>query len=195
MSEWETGRTEPPRRRLMSGLSKLAMAVGLVGGYGVFAGLLGRFLYPSSSGGRGWMLIAPVNEIRDGAALNFETPSGAMVVIARNGRWGDVGDFIALSSICPHLGCQVHWEPHNNRFFCPCHNGVFTPQGVAVEGPPAKEGQSLPRFPLKVERGLLYIEVSNEELALGKGRIVSDPGSRGPGHDPCLQPRKRGEKA
>lgn len=141
------------------------------------------------------MLVAPVNEIHDGQALNFETPSGSMVVIARNGRWGEVSDFIALSSVCPHLGCQVHWESHNNRFFCPCHNGVFDPQGIAVEGPPAKEGQTLPRFSLKVEKGLLYIEVPTEELALGSGRIVPDPGPCGPGHDPCLQPRKRGARA
>ena len=51
----------------------------------------------------------------------------------------------------------------------------------------SQTGQSLPSYPLKVEAGLLYIEVSTEELALGPGRILEDRESPpGPGHDPCL---------
>ena len=68
-------------------------------------------------------------------------------------------DFIALSSICPHLGCKVHWETQNQRFFCPCHNGAFSAAGVSTAGPPFDVHQNLARFPLKVENGNLFIEV------------------------------------
>ena len=81
----------------------------------------------------------------------------------------------ALSSTCPHLGCQVHWEGHNNRFFCPCHNGVFDPNGIATGGPPADAGQSLLQFPLKEESGLLYIELPVDRVAGRSDRLEPAP--------------------
>jgi hypothetical protein len=83
----------------------------------------------------------------------------------------------------------VHWEGHKNRFFCPCHNGVFSPEGVATEGPPAEAGQRLPSYPLRVDGGLLYIEVPTQRLASAKFEDIDDDAPRGPGHDPCLSRR------
>ena len=94
----------------------------------------------------------------------YRSPAGESVTIARRGTGGTAEDFVALSSTCPHLGCQVHWEPQNTRFFCPCHNGVFDPTGRAVSGPPAEAGHSLPRYALEVRDGLIYIPVPTEEL-------------------------------
>lgn len=69
--------------------------------------------------------------------------------------------FRAFSSVCPHLGCKVHWESDRERFFCPCHRGVFNPRGEAVSGPPADAGQSLRDVPLLVDEksGVVYLEV------------------------------------
>ena len=97
--------------------------------------------------------------MRAGAALDFEGPTGVKAVIARRAENGTVDDFVALSSVCPHLGCQVEWQAHENRFFCPCHNGAFDAEGKAISGPPAAAGQELAAYPLKVENGLLFIEV------------------------------------
>ena len=72
--------------------------------------------------------------------------------------------FIALSSTCPHLGCQVHWEPQNDRYLCPCHNGTFAPAGTPTGGPPFEANQSLPHYPLRVEGGLLFVEVGTRAL-------------------------------
>lgn len=151
---------EPARRRFLARFSLLAMLGGLGGGYGAFAALAGRYLYPSRPRPKGWMYVADLAGIKPGGSMPFRTPSGERVNIARLGARGDASDLIALSSTCPHLGCQVFWEAANNRFFCPCHNGAFDPTGKATEGPPAKAGQSLPRYPLKVEEGLVFIEVS-----------------------------------
>jgi hypothetical protein len=82
----------------------------------------------------------------------------------------------------------VHWEAANDRFFCPCHNGTFDAAGRGTGGPPGDAGQSLPRYALKAEGGLLYIEVPTASLARGEGRIVERNASR-PGHDPCLDSR------
>jgi Rieske Fe-S protein len=151
-----TGGTD--RRDFLSTASSVAMAGGLAAGYGTLAVMAGRFLYPAGDDSVGWCFVTTVDQLQVGQAMAFKTPSGAKVVIARQ-REGDAEDnFVALSSVCPHLGCQVHWEAHNNRFFCPCHNGVFDPQGNPLEGPPAQAKQQLMRFPLKVENGLLFIE-------------------------------------
>jgi len=147
-----------PRREF---LSSAAMTCGLAAGYGTFIAMAGRYLYlyPTGARTKAWLFVTELEGMEAGASLDYEAPTGAKIVVARRADSGTADDFVALSSVCPHLGCQVHWEPHNGRFFCPCHNGVFDPQGKAIEGPPAAAGQSLADYPLKVENGLLFIEV------------------------------------
>jgi len=171
--------TNPERRKFLGAASRAAMAGGLVAGYGTFAAFAGRFLYPAHDREMAWMFVIEVAKLPVGGSHALRTPAGASVVITRRGEGEDAGEFLALSSTCPHLGCQVHWEPHNSRFFCPCHNGIFTPEGKGVSGPPGEAGQSLPQYELKVDAGLLYIKVETHSLA-------ARPGD---GHDPCLQPR------
>ena len=149
---------ETPRREFFS---SAAMLCGLAAGYGTFFTMAGRYLYlyPTGARTKAWLFVTELDGMRAGASLKFEAPTGIRIVIARRTENGTADDFVALSSVCPHLGCQVHWQPHKNRFFCPCHNGVFDPQGKAIKGPPAAAGQSLADYPLKVESGLLFIEV------------------------------------
>ena len=183
----EPSGAQEPRRDALDTLGKWGLAVGLTAAYGTFASFLARFLFPSGPPQKGWMYVAPLSRMGVGDSLLYRTPSGATVNIARQQPEEHEDAFIALSSTCPHLGCQVHWESQNDRFFCPCHNGVFSPDGTGVSGPPGDAGQSLPRYPLKVDAGLLYIEVSTEELAMGPGEILDDvEAPPGPGHDPCL---------
>jgi nitrite reductase/ring-hydroxylating ferredoxin subunit len=180
------------RRTFLDKTSKAAMATGLVGGYGGLGAIAVRYLYPARPDEVAWQYVAEVAGIEVGEAVRYRGPAGETINIARQGREGGSDDFIALSSTCPHLGCQVRWEGQNNRFFCPCHNGVFDPDGVAIEGPPAEAGQALSRYPLKVEGGLLHIAVPVSRLASGepaRGEILAlDDAVTGPGHDPCLAP-------
>lgn len=142
-------------------LSSAGMVCGLAAGYGTFAVMAGRYLYlyPTGANDKAWLFITELKGMAIGDSIDYESPTGAKIVVARRAAEGTADDFVALSSVCPHLGCQVHWESQNNRFFCPCHNGVFDPEGVAIEGPPKAAGQSLADYPLKVESGLLFIEV------------------------------------
>jgi Rieske Fe-S protein len=98
----------------------------------------------------------------------MKSPAGDNVLITRQGQGEAAGDFIALSSTCPHLGCRVHWESAENRFFCPCHNGTFDRGGSATGGPPAAEHKNLPRYPLRVENGLLFINVPLRAVPIGQ---------------------------
>jgi nitrite reductase/ring-hydroxylating ferredoxin subunit len=166
------------------------MAAGLAGGYGGLGAVALRYLYPARPEELSWQFVLREDEMNVGDAVRYEGPSGETINIARQARNGAVDDFVALSSTCPHLGCQVRWEPQNDRFFCPCHNGVFDRTGVATGGPPGEAGQRLAEYPLKIENGLLHIAVPMERLADGReaqGHLLKEPDKMGgPGHDPCL---------
>ncbi len=181
----------PNRRGVIAGASSLAMAGGLAAGYGALALVSARYLFPARPRELAWMFVVTTADLPSGSSLVYRAPTGETIAIAHQGAGDAVDDFVALSSTCPHLGCQVHWEAHNARFFCPCHNGTFDPAGRATGGPPKDAGQSLPRYPLKIDRGLLYIEVPTERLSAGSGELAgivpSVPTPSGPGHDPCLQ--------
>lgn len=179
----------PDRRKFLETASKTAMAAGIIGGYGGFALIAGKYLYPATTGDVMWQFVSEADAIEVGEAIRYRGPSGETINITRMAREGTAEDFIALSSTCPHLGCQVRWEGQNDRFFCPCHNGVFDPSGKGIEGPPGDAGQSLPRYSLRIDDGLLHIAVPPPRFAAGTDRsgiIRAEAGIAGPGHDPCL---------
>lgn len=64
------------------------------------------------------------------------------------------GDLLAHSNQCTHLSCIAHWEPEAQRFFCPCHDGVYDRLGNVVSGPPPRP---LDRYQVKVEDGQIWV--------------------------------------
>lgn len=167
-SAQDASEENPDRRDFLNTSSSLVMCGGLAAGYGTLAYQIGRFLYPADAGRAVWQFVCTLEQLGVGESLPFTMPSGTKVVVARQVE-GDTADaFVALSSICPHLGCQVHWEAVNERFFCPCHNGAFDAGGKATEGPPAKANQPLTRFPLQVEGNLLLIQVPLESITVSQ---------------------------
>lgn len=152
------------RREFLALGSTLAMGGGLAVGYGTLGVMAGQFLYPAGGSELAWQYVARVDQLIMGESIEYTSPAGIQVVVARQSEGSTSEAFIALSSICPHLGCKVHWESQQKRFFCPCHNGAFDAQGQATLGPPAKARQQLVRFPLKVDDGLLFIEVPMESM-------------------------------
>ena len=191
MTSKPTGDERPSedRRKFLGKASGVAMITGLAGGYGAFGAIALRYLYPTNLDNRLWQFVIETDRVKVGESIRYRGPSGETVNIARQHRNGDADDFIALSSTCPHLGCQVRWESQNDRFYCPCHNGVFDPTGVATSGPPAEAGQSLSRYPLQVTNGLLHISVPPPQFGESevKGEVLAaDTNISGPGHDPCL---------
>ena len=45
------------------------------------------------------------------------------------------GELFAVSSVCTHLGCKVHWNSVETSWDCPCHGSRFRPDGAVIEGP------------------------------------------------------------
>ena len=48
-------------------------------------------------------------------------------------------EVVAFSQKCTHLGCVVYYEPDEQRWHCPCHEGNFEGRtGAVISGPPTR---------------------------------------------------------
>jgi glycine/D-amino acid oxidase-like deaminating enzyme/nitrite reductase/ring-hydroxylating ferredoxin subunit len=56
---------------------------------------------------------------------------GKKVAVARD----ETGAVHAVSAVCPHMGCQVHWNVTERTWDCPCHGSRFLPTGEVLNGP------------------------------------------------------------
>ncbi|MGE0001297.1 MAG: ubiquinol-cytochrome c reductase iron-sulfur subunit [Fimbriimonadaceae bacterium] len=55
---------------------------------------------------------------------------------------------------CTHLGCRITFQDEKQRYFCPCHGGVFDEQGKVVSGPPPT---GLVEHPVKIKAGRIMV--------------------------------------
>jgi menaquinol-cytochrome c reductase iron-sulfur subunit len=148
------------RRRFLS-LATWAIGgvMGIALGIPAVAYILGPALRREETGN--WIRVGSAGKVELGDPTLFkvkvERKTGWVVneqelsvfVLTDNGR-----DFIAMSSICTHLGCRVRWIADQDQFFCPCHNATFDRTGEVISGPPPRP---LDRYEVKVEDGQLLI--------------------------------------
>jgi Rieske Fe-S protein len=142
------------------------MGCGLLAGYGVLLVESGLFLSPPRSEPKTRRLfVGKVHHFKVGQVKKTYDLRDSLILIKRNEDKMIDGasqpDFQAFSSVCPHLGCRVHWEEESKEFLCPCHNGVFDADGVAISGPPAQANQNLFTVPVRIDSSSqrVYIEV------------------------------------
>jgi len=67
-------------------------------------------------------------------------PTGHGGVVELDGeKWGvyrdEDGQIHAVPVKCPHLGCQLEWNPDEKSWDCPCHGSRFDVDGRLLEGP------------------------------------------------------------
>ncbi|MFT8347659.1 FAD-dependent oxidoreductase [Clostridium saccharoperbutylacetonicum] len=53
------------------------------------------------------------------------------------------GRIFAISTKCPHLGCELHWNADELTWDCPCHGSRFDYEGNWVEGPATKGANNI----------------------------------------------------
>lgn len=109
-----------------------------------------------------WVPAAPLRDLEDGV------PTPVMVRVTRQDGYYEAVDqqvvFLvktdagvrAMSSTCTHLGCRVSYDAATMRLRCPCHGGVFTPDGQVVGGPPPRP---LNEIPTRVDNARVFIQV------------------------------------
>lgn len=58
----------------------------------------------------------------------------------------DDGGLQAVSPVCTHLGCYVHWNSGDRSWDCPCHGSRFGTSGEVLHGPAVRslEARELP---------------------------------------------------
>jgi cytochrome b6-f complex iron-sulfur subunit len=59
-----------------------------------------------------------------------------------------------FSASCPHLGCNVLWDPGESIFRCPCHGAMFNASGQVIKGPVSA---SLTSIPFEIKDGKLIV--------------------------------------
>src|SRR5690606_25701570 len=47
----------------------------------------------------------------------------------------DSGEMKAVSAICTHMGCVIHFNGAEKTWDCPCHASRFDTNGQIIEGP------------------------------------------------------------
>ena len=157
------------RRTFFATCGNIAMVGGLAASYGTLGFCALKFLSPDAEDQNlDWQFVATLKSLEGEDSLEYTAASGVKIVIARAAEVAESG-FLALSSVCPHLGCQVFWEAAKDRFFCPCHNGAFDASGKATEGPPADANQSLTQYPTKISNDALYVFAPLETVTATRG--------------------------
>lgn len=74
----------------------------------------------------------------EGKLLRIE---GRQVACSRD----DTGELHAVSAVCTHMGCLVHWNSTEETWDCPCHGSRFEATGEVIGGPAEK-----PLEPVKI---------------------------------------------
>ncbi|MCP3098147.1 FAD-dependent oxidoreductase [Myxococcus sp. K15C18031901] len=85
-----------------------------------------------------------LSEVAPGEAKVLEV-EGQKVAVYREPD----GTAHAVSPVCTHLGCHVHWNGAERSWDCPCHGARYSPTGKVLNGPAMKDlpSRQLPKLP------------------------------------------------
>ncbi len=75
--------------------------------------------------------------------LSDLSPGHGKIVSDKDGKRGVYKDFDGTVYIvdikCPHLGCQLEWNPDEKSWDCPCHGSRFDYRGKLIDNPAQKD--------------------------------------------------------
>lgn len=121
---------------------------------------------------RSWVEVGPIDDVPVATPTPFvvgvptgeafdTTPLQRVVYVVKR----QDGSIKALTNVCSHMQCDVHWDENLGHFLCPCHGGLYNMDGANVGGPPPSpmpEWVHLLRTDV-TGRTILYIENQYEE--------------------------------
>lgn len=160
MSTTKHNITETNNQR-RSFLKKLWIGLGILAGAETLY-LISGFLFPKRTAGN----VKPGELFTVGNIDNFKFNS---VTPFRNHKFfisrSKDGGFLALSTKCTHLGCNIVWEEKTESFICPCHSSWFNKEGNVMH-PPATRPLSV--HPVVIDGNLVKV---NTGVALKRNSI------------------------
>lgn len=150
--------SELPRRQFLTfAVNGIAALIGAA----IAVPAVGYILSPARRSRKvAWAFLGDVEEfpLDQPKLTHFPTPGAgawmrdpmhqAVYVVNRGER-----NFTIFDVHCTHLGCPVQYNAAVDRYFSPCHGGVFDSAGRVLAGPPPRP---LDRYEVKVEGGKIY---------------------------------------
>ncbi len=166
------------RKALKLGIGALGLGMAAVPGVPA----IGYLLHPLGHGGGGGEKAAflpagkrggftPTAPVRvdlyaDKSDAWNKTPNvklGSCWVVEKDGK------LTAFSTVCPHLGCAVDYDPEAKKFKCPCHRSAFGLDGQVEAGPSPRP---LDTLELKEDGGLVAIRFQRFRQGVGQKESV-----------------------
>ncbi|HNS98100.1 MAG TPA: Rieske (2Fe-2S) protein [Polyangiaceae bacterium] len=119
-----------PRRRFLERCAQGSIALGTcVIAWPVYRYLLPPPLDPPDTATS--LALGPSRQLLPRQARSATLGSIPIIVL----RLED-GSLRAFDATCPHLGCEISFDPENRLLQCPCHGAAFHPDtGAAQHGP------------------------------------------------------------
>jgi len=116
-------------------------------------------------------LAVPVRAVVDIEQVNgwMESVSQKPVYVTRGNRMGSLDGVQVLSAVCPHLGCEVPWNPDTGKFVCPCHGSEFAPDGSLIQGPALRGMDTLA---IQIEEEALMVRYEYFQALLPYKKVV-----------------------
>ena len=144
-----------PKQSRREFLTKFGVFCALLIGITAFARNLYLFFIPNKNKKNYHKyLVGKVDEIPVGKAKEIMIQKKPVFVVHLE------DGFKVFSGICTHLGCIVKWEENKNRFYCPCHKGIFDKTGKVTGGPPPKP---LDEFTVEMDDNLIFVQVEDKD--------------------------------
>lgn len=155
----KTGTEKSARRRKLLGWFVAILNVSVIAAvFGPVLGFVGSPLRKAKKSN--WIAIGALTDFADGETKEVSFEMGVhdgyrdtirkYTVYAK--REGD--SVLVFDPACTHLGCRVKFQDSKQRYFCPCHGGVFDSSGNVVSGPPPKP---LNQLEAKIENGRVMV--------------------------------------
>ena len=153
---------------LATPLIGVPLVTGLLGVINPLRPEVRRKLLPGGSDAEGYFKVSSVENLEEDVPQAFtiladrkdawnrypQEPIGT-VFLLRKGK-----DVVALNSRCPHAGCDVDFQPAKQGFVCPCHDSLFSTQGVRQGASPSP--RDLDVLQVRVEgEGQVWVRFQN----------------------------------
>ena len=117
-----------------------------------------------------WVTVGPIDDIpvnkptalvaKVPIGVGYQTPPVDRVVYVVKKPDGQMR---ALSNICTHMQCDVHWDEGQGHFLCPCHGGLYDIDGTNIGGPPPQPlAQWVHRTHVDATTGKTILEIENQ---------------------------------